>query len=841
MCLGPYGVLDHQRLLECSTETCGEQYCGACAELIRGLPAEHPFSCASCKKNISVKHNLTIQKYLIWPGVRKMYGTRNFDEWKSKSEVPSYDHLSRDVRFRRIHLQSWLHTFRSKLPQAAPFELVDELLLADGNGLCESLIDLEKILVDLRPEIKDRFNKVEESWKVYNRQMKGFGTLYEKLAHIIEQLKNGEESNVIGSSAIGKAGRHSLGTPVLEMNVPSIDKIHHHVDYWKRHLESSTETFKSLRANHPTRNIPTEELDKAMKELQTLRDFEAELLSLRGILKNVEAYAKEYQSLLQDKTHSDIPCSRFIILMEKLRERTNKLEIAVHFPTMTQLVSQWQSDCAADENFKPKVLDLFQATEGDIERLFKDDECIYSIPYKIGVIGHTSVGKSAFVIALSNITEFAGMLDLERSTFGYLSFDTSDYKHPTSQRTLPITFIDVEGATDADDKQSTGNYIELITAADCDAYIIVIDRQFGKHNQTCLNYIEGKLHRRCLIVRSKADQLFSEFSRQDEIDVRSTHIKMRQHSLITYEDKPLGKEIYLTAAGAKDGSPGDGFDLSKLKKEIRRLAATDYRCQRLCQLAALALQTAVNVCFRRSSVVSKTAYGLLAAGATLVPLLDEVPAYFGRENVRQNLGTHDSSTVTNFFRGTTDSLEEFLTDRHFFLPKRYLKSGQFGYLTSKDYDASTATHNDESNQCLESTLERLYVNETFPQSVTRSGGHAVYVPANVAHHAAQITSVTLKLVDEVLPRAISVAVVGLKTASLVVVIASGVLIIPFGAWAFYSTGKRMNRHLHLLCNDLQLIFGYFIVHVCNQCSSKIQLPNLPDTDNESSELDDGDD
>jgi GTPase SAR1 family protein len=87
-----------------------------------------------------------------------------------------------------------------------------------------------------------------------------------------------------------------------------------------------------------------------------------------------------------------------------------------------------------------------------MQHLFTDYNWIYSLSYKVGVIGHGSVGKSALVMKLAEIEEFSSMIAVERSTFGYLQFDTLVYKDPENNKIIPISFIDIEGATDTDEQ-----------------------------------------------------------------------------------------------------------------------------------------------------------------------------------------------------------------------------------------------------------------------------------------------------------------------------------------------------------------------------------------------------
>ncbi len=59
-------------------------------------------------------------------------------------------------------------------------------------------------------------------------------------------------------------------------------------------------------------------------------------------------------------------------------------------------MGNWQDDYVRDNEFKPKVIDLFKTVAMDVKHLFGNNNCIYSFPYKIGVIGNGSVGKTAF-------------------------------------------------------------------------------------------------------------------------------------------------------------------------------------------------------------------------------------------------------------------------------------------------------------------------------------------------------------------------------------------------------------------------------------------------------------
>lgn len=185
--------------------------------------------------------------------------------------------------------------------------------------------------------------------------------------------------------------------------------------------------------------------------------------------------------------------------------------MADNFTNTTRLMHEWQNDRITDDQFKPKMIQLCQVIQQDLKILFSERSCTYFIPYRIGVIGDTSVRKSGLVMTLGNITQFPTMVNKERSTFSYLQFDTFLYDKSPNSRYVPISFIDIAGAIDNGTSRSIGNYLDLIANNDCALYMIVFDKPFHHHNRLCRDYIEDTLGRQCLFVRSKADLTFSRF------------------------------------------------------------------------------------------------------------------------------------------------------------------------------------------------------------------------------------------------------------------------------------------------------------------------------------------
>ncbi|CAF1374363.1 unnamed protein product [Rotaria sordida] len=457
---------------------------------------------------------------------------------------------------------------------------------------------------------------------------------------------------------------------------------------------------------------------------------------------------------------------------------------------------------------------------------------------KIGIIGDGSVGKTALMIALANIDKNNfSTVDIDRSTFNYLQFDTHTYRHPQSNKIVPITFIDIQGATDVKDSESIGSYIELISIADCDLYLIAFDKPFSKHNRHCQEHIENTLRRKYILVRTKTDMLFSEFAkkksnnehRDDSINYYDSKIALsdtRQNASISSDRERLSDEIYLTAAGYDDmlkNSPFFTFDLEKLKKKLVRLAIKDTRVERMFKITFSALTTTINTCFRRGYIVSSTRYQWIAAACSLIPFLDELPAFYGREKIRQVFGIHGNSTQTNTSSSTTTSFEKYLIEKNFTIPKTYLKSGCFEYLWCGKEKQSMANAANDSNAFFQLPGTWNSKDKSVTSQNTKACiGHVAYT---IVGRPATILGAIGKVLDSTIQIAVPASAAALRAASIAGIVIGVVLTPAFALWSFYSTGKRMDEHLHILCDDLHVIAAYFLAAIYN---SHINITRLPE-------------
>ncbi|CAF2998308.1 unnamed protein product [Rotaria sp. Silwood2] len=624
-----------------------------------------------------------------------------------------------------------------------------------------------------------------------------------------------------------------------EQSITAIDGILLDISFRNQCLLPRYELCTSLLKNRPQLTVAFGTyLRKADEMLNAMPSIQEKLNLLRGNLKAVNRYIDEYDICLRDEKFRDINCSRFIILLEKLRRQTEYHEIKTNFPQLIGLSERWQKSDGIGDHFEPKVINLFQAIDNDVNKMFENKNFIYLFSYRIGIIGDGSVGKTALMMALANIDKnIFSTVDIDRSTFNYLQFDTRTYRHPQSNKIVPITFIDLQGATDVKDSESIGSYIELISIADCDLYLIAFDKPFSKHNRRCQEHIENTLRRKYILVRTKTDMLFSEFMkkksnnehRDDSINDYDSKIALsdtRQNASISSDRERLSDKIYLTAAGCDDmlkNSPLFTFDLEKLKKKLIRLAIKDTRVERMFKITFSAFTTTINTCFRRGYIVSSTRYQWIAAACSLIPFLDELPAFYGREKIRQAFGIHGNSTQANTSNSTTTSIEKYLIEKKFTVPKSYLISGCFEYLwcsKEKQSMSNVAKDSNESFQLPETWNSKD--KSVMSQNTKACIGHAAYTAIG---RTALVLGAIGKALDDVLPIVVPASVAALRAASIAGIVIGAVLTPAFALWSFYSTGKRMNEHLHVLCDDLLVIAAYFLAAIYN---SHINITRSPE-------------
>ena len=839
MCSSSFGILDDQLLFACPDVKCDEQYCKNCVTAIQGSPAKHPFTCISCKTDIQPRQNILLEKHLIWPNMSKLYGTRKLIELQSRQKSLSCQSVLDDVEFRRIHLQSRLSTFVNQTERpAASSSSLDMSFVKQVKDLCSKLEGLTVELKKIDQSMKSRGVFVTRILRDYQTTMKDFNQLIDSL----NSARSNQSSQRPESAEVYAMDR--LARLPSEQNIPSIDTILEDVEFSQVYLSNCLKAVP-IPSNEQTSYRDQElkkRLEKAKKRLTQMDTIAGDLAFLRANLHSIERWIEQYVDLLNDERQPDIPGSKFIYFLELLRTETEKLEVASNFPQTIDLMNRWWNELGIEQEFQPKILDLCRALEKDIHNAFEDRKSVYSIPYKIGVVGNTSVGKSALIMGLSDFKEFTSMVSLERSTFGYLQFDAFFQQ---GSKEIPVSFIDIAGAIDHDSSRSVGNYQELITQSDCDLYLIVFDNAFNRSNQAHLDYIEKILERQCLLVRTKVDLVFEEFYkaangtkfRKDAATAYNIHAaleKTREYSIKTYEEKQLMDEVFLTAAGEqnelKDERFGQ-FDLGKLRKRIGNLAAKDLRIVRIRRLAIQAAKLAINTCFRRGYVASKSKYRWLAAGASVVPFLDELPKFFGEEQIRQSFGVHDRSQILNTFQRSKDSFEEYLTQLQCSIPKDLLKSGCFEYLIANETQTTTTTTTDFARI----HLAQMKSTDSKAQQ-TSSGLPKTGILGTTCTAMGAIGQIFKDGIRMALPAAAGT----LRVVTVLGIVLGAALTPVSAAWSYYSSGTRINEHLHLLCDDLQTILTFLIIQLCQQYQTTTMSLSFDDNNSSTDHTDDED-
>ena len=80
--------------------------------------------------------------------------------------------------------------------------------------------------------------------------------------------------------------------------------------------------------------------------------------------------------------------------------------------------------------------------------------------------------------------------------------------------------------------------------------------------------------------------------------------------------------------------------------------------------------------------------------------------------------------------------------------------------------------------------------------------------------------------DDVIPIVVPASAAALRPASIVGIVIGTVMTPAFALWSFYSTGKRMNEHRHVLCDDLLVTSAYFVAAIYNSHINTTRSPEV---------------
>ena len=169
-----------------------------------------------------------------------------------------------------------------------------------------------------------------------------------------------------------------------------------------------------------------------------------------------------------------------------------------------------------------------------------------------------------------------------------------------------------------------------------------------------------------------------------------------------------------------------------------------------------------------------------------MPFLNELPAYFGREKIRQSFGIHDNSAVTHLVRRTTDSFEQYLVEKKLTVPKETLTSGEFDYLlveTTKDTTTTTTTSL-ELRPDMYHHQKLFSMDKNQSSSIKKPPSRINGVAASFARAAPTVCSVVSTFADSAVRVVAPAARLTVQTFSVATIVVSLALTPVFAAWSF---------------------------------------------------------
>lgn len=778
----------------------------------------------SCRKIVQPRRNELIERYLIWPHLGKIYGEDKLIELEKHTDTTSCTEILDDILIRRAHLRSRHRALSNRIDrQTCSIDI--EAVFQSAENLLEELEQLRSKLIEMENSMETMNLSVFNLHERYRTEMENYGLLCEDFMSAVHSIHN-SSSLVHWESETQKENyiREKYLFDDLDAlpNDPTTTSIHHiqqDINTRRGILEAYihygisllTETSHDTQLRKFTENLS--------EKLRTIDDIEKDFTVLLQNSKQIQYVMLDYINLLTDKRAPFTRCSKFAIIMEELRFETEENQRQALFPETYKLISEWQRDPGQFESFKPKIPSLFRVIETDLREQLRPENML-KLPFRIGLIGATSVGKSTIASCLGNFNDHDDLIRLERSTFSYLQQDATFSSNGTE---IQISLIDIEGAIDEQNHIQHGNYFDLIRKADCDVYLIIFDREFSAHNRACLDFIENEFSRSCVIVMSKADRRFLDCyedryrlpydpSASNKASVDEVLRKLRQISKRAADQNVLDRDVYLMAARPTDimkTASFIDFDKNKLLKDLATMAQGNCRRVRIGDVGISAAKVAINTCFRRAYVVSTLKYRIGAAFASILPLGDEAVSFFGREAIRKAFGIHEHTTLTNKIRGRKHSLEEYLKSFNFFVPKSILRSSYFDYLAMANEDYLIKEMKDGFAR-----KNLSMVSPTDPETMEMRMIANKIVQSNITGVLFSITGGILLSLDDVLRVAIPAGAGALRIVSMAGLIFTAATAPLFAAWAFYATGRQLTQHLHKLCDDSFIVAICFIVHIC---------------------------
>ncbi|UJR18586.1 hypothetical protein I4U23_005493 [Adineta vaga] len=797
ICLAAFGITHNQLPVECSNENCRYQYCQECVDVIQ-KPLENstllrPFLCMFCKEETNPKRNYLLEEHILWRDFKRKYDMDNVILLNSINFF-SYNLIFNDVQCRQAHLQSLIDT-------------------AVKTRMINPYVDIAKVFVQKLLHIQDEIQRYCDVLIEQNEYPDELLNDYRKLlspedCHLFINIYEGLKQSCIDLYIIDQFVSEYKIERFQSLKEPNnatctFDML---IDLNYRRtllLQLTQQLHEKIPLNHPYKAIYLHKIHEANCLIEDLNKFEQRIKIVGDLYDQIASCLFQYDRLLtvgvEDKQCSPTYYCNYVHICELLQCFIEKEERNYYFPKLTKQIKEWNESIKCDDEFQPKFVPLFQTIHDDLDNLHMNR----SLPYRIGIVGCRSAGKSSLLNRLRKLNNqndpLFSPVSLFKSTYCFLQY-TVNYDN------CSITYVDIEGYN-----EKMYFYEQQIMRANCDAYIIVFDSTFSQVHLAWKTWIESTLIRPCLLVRSKADNLFFEcypevarnkqtFNRNtaNKNDIKRVLQIIRNIAKKTESDDILNK-VYLVAPKYPhaderiQGMEFVEFDLMELRDDLLTMAAqsTQYR-ERFLRMAMNVGTHAINVCFRRGYIVSATTYAAAAGIAAAVPFLEKAADYFAREKIRQVLGVRGDKKK--------ESLENYLLAFALHVPSNLLKSSVFKYLPLLD------TETDQNKQIVFSInllLGQIDASNLMLTSASTPPRTKLAVVGSILVIGARVGAQILQKTLEIVPLAAGVGLI--YTAAMC-------------AWAGATEEQRMHYYLNKMCDDIVCVLACFIAsqfRICN--------------------------
>ncbi|CAF2985262.1 unnamed protein product [Rotaria sp. Silwood2] len=509
-------------------------------------------------------------------------------------------------------------------------------------------------------------------------------------------------------------------------------------------------------------------------------------------------YKVAYRQAISLPDTDDDVGSLYIHLCECLFIEISHAEFCSIFPNVSGKMDEWTCRQDTGDGFQPKIFDLIKAIEQDLMNHWSNP--CFLPRTKIGVIGYTSAGKSSVLNRLLGVSSLsdddAAPVRTIKSTYYQLQFDRQEplIYPPNRDIKIPVTFIDIQGLDKdrptVNDQIEAGNYLDEIRKANCDIYVLVFDDQLCYEQEGWINYIEQKLKRKCVLVRSKVDICYlKKFRELANIPFGRSRPEQRSKydqriiEQIRYDIQVKSRHVFLTAADYDWASidaemllSAKSFDHDELVDKLSYLAFNASH-RRIHLLTMRAVTRVINTCFRRGYVLNVLKYQILAGVAAIIPCGDQLPRYLSRNSIKEAFGINDAFC-------------QYLT--------------QFNLIIQND------SH-------LQTSVFKKYVvvkaktdSEVSARTIGTVTGHTAAVVGSFSDDIIRIVAPATTTVSRVASVTFTVATIGIG-----VVISAGVC-----AWSAVKSGQHIFSYVNRICDDLILVSNPLIASIIGRETEK---------------------